>query len=128
MEKSLCARKDSSAGTVIEWTSSHSFEPSLFQAKIEKDAGASVSQSASAELIFSGCCSYMSLPCQSPVIADARRTRPATPTRRAAPSGATPLVDVVVGCPASFRRRRCHSPMPTSSAPATMSARDDRVA
>ena len=41
-------------------------------AKIENGAGALVSQSASAELIFSGCYSYMSLPWTSPVTAVSR--------------------------------------------------------
>ena len=40
--------------------------------KIEKDAGCSVSQSASAAAIFIGCCSVMILPWMSPVIATSR--------------------------------------------------------
>src|SRR3712207_6730419 len=90
-------------GTVIEWTSSHSFEASLPQARIEKDAGASVSQSASAELIFSGCCSYISLPCQSPVSATstnaASDTQPPSRTERRHTAWSVS----VLGSAASFR-------------------------
>src|SRR5919107_1620294 len=106
---------------VIECTSSHSFEPSLPQAKIENDAGASVSQSASAELILSGCWAYISLPCQSPVTATstnaASDTNPPSRTERRQTAESTSAAD----CPASARRRRCHRPTPTSRAPATMS-------
>jgi hypothetical protein len=126
LEKSLCARKDSSPGTVIEWTSSHSLEPSLFQAKIEKDAGASVSHSASAEDIFSGCCWYISLPCQSPVRVTATKaasdTQPPSRTERRQTMSSVLWSAPSCGRAASFRRRRCHNPMPTSRAPATISA------
>ncbi len=57
-------------------TSSQSLEPGLLMVSTENSVP--VSQAASADAIFIGCCSYMSFACMSPVTASRRNAM--TPT------------------------------------------------
>ncbi len=105
VEKSLCARKESSPGismATLLWPLSTS--P---YAKTENGAGPSLSHSASAAAIFIGCCRNMTLPSWSPLIAV---SAPAM-TRVTRPSRSD--VRITLTC---FLRIRWYAAMPTMNA------------
>ncbi len=112
--KSLCAKKLSSAGTVMLLTFSQSGRVTSPTAKIENAAGSSVWHRASAAAIFIGCCWNMSLPCTSPLIA--RTANATTPTQ-------VPSLSELRQTPfSSDFFHRCQAPMPTRNVAATANA------
>ncbi len=83
-------------------------------ANTEKLAGCSVWQRASAAAIFIGCCSNISLPWKSPVIA--------TPANATTPTHVPSFNDERHTGSSSVRFHRCQAPMPTRNVAATANA------